>query len=161
MKCGLCHTCAEQGIVSKLRVAEGDKEARWCDACDQARVYKSHGFAFTGVLSPCPKRYVGNRDCDGIAHVFVFCEGAPRGRRLPLAIDVINHSPTGFEWGYGGSGPAQLALAILCDAVGKEKALMLYQRFKDVVVSGLPHDTWILLETQVRLYLDTIEKSLK
>lgn len=26
---------------------------------------------------------------------------------------VIQHSPTGFEWGYGGSGPADLALNIL------------------------------------------------
>ena len=24
-----------------------------------------------------------------------------------------NHSPDGFNWGYGGSGPAQLALAIM------------------------------------------------
>jgi hypothetical protein len=28
-----------------------------------------------------------------------------------------NHSPDGFEWGFGGSGPAQLALAILLDAI--------------------------------------------
>lgn len=28
---------------------------------------------------------------------------------------VYNHSPDGFEFGYGGSGPAQLALAILLD----------------------------------------------
>jgi hypothetical protein len=26
---------------------------------------------------------------------------------------VYNHSPDGFAWGYNGSGPAQLALAIL------------------------------------------------
>lgn len=30
---------------------------------------------------------------------------------------IINHSPDGFNWGYGGSGPAQLALAILIWAV--------------------------------------------
>ena len=29
--------------------------------------------------------------------------------------EVINHSPDGFAWGYGGSGPAQLALAILLE----------------------------------------------
>lgn len=28
---------------------------------------------------------------------------------------VWNHSPDGFSWGYGGSGPAQLALALLFD----------------------------------------------
>lgn len=27
--------------------------------------------------------------------------------------DLWDHSPSGFSWGYGGSGPAQLALAIL------------------------------------------------
>jgi hypothetical protein len=26
---------------------------------------------------------------------------------------VVHHSPTGFEWGYGGSGPADLALNIV------------------------------------------------
>ena len=31
------------------------------------------------------------------------CELRPR-------FDLRNHSPAGFEWGYGGSGPAQLAL---------------------------------------------------
>lgn len=34
---------------------------------------------------------------------------------LPLRLDLYDHSPTGFEWGYSGSGPAQLALAILAD----------------------------------------------
>ena len=33
---------------------------------------------------------------------------------------IWNHSPTGFEWGYGGSGPAQLALALLLDYVCDE-----------------------------------------
>jgi hypothetical protein len=31
---------------------------------------------------------------------------------------VVRHSPTGFEWGYGGSGPADLALSIVCDVLG-------------------------------------------
>lgn len=29
------------------------------------------------------------------------------------SLKVRNHSPGGFSWGYGGSGPAQLALAIM------------------------------------------------
>ena len=54
------------------------------------------------------------------------------GRRSALLprLDVANHSPAGFSWGYGGSGAAQLALAILCDAIGPERALPLYQAFK-------------------------------
>ena len=54
--------------------------------------------------------YQGWRDADGTARVTVDME--PLDPRLDLA----NHSPTGFEWGYGGSGPAQLALALLADA---------------------------------------------
>lgn len=37
------------------------------------------------------------------------------GRPLNPRTDLFNHSPDGFEMGYGGSGPAQLALAILAD----------------------------------------------
>ena len=38
-----------------------------------------------------------------------------RTRPLELRLDPFNHSSTGLEWGYGGSGPAHLALAILAD----------------------------------------------
>jgi hypothetical protein len=37
---------------------------------------------------------------------------------LPLYAQIRNHSPSGFEFGYNGSGPAQLALAILADLFG-------------------------------------------
>lgn len=50
---------------------------------------------------------------------------------LPEASQKVrNHSPTGFEFGYAGSGPSQTALAILLDVVGEQKALALYQNFK-------------------------------
>lgn len=50
--------------------------------------------------------------------------------------DLANHSPDGFEWGYAGSGPAQLALAMVAHATGDaDLALRTYQRFKDEVVS--------------------------
>ena len=53
--------------------------------------------------------------------------------------DLSDHSPDGFEWGYGGSGPAQLALAILADYLGNDnEALTLYQSFKWSVVAKLP-----------------------
>ena len=28
---------------------------------------------------------------------------------------IVRHSPTGMEWGYGGSGPSDTALSILAD----------------------------------------------
>ena len=33
---------------------------------------------------------------------------------------AVLHSPTGFAWGYGGSGPAELARCILLAVLGKE-----------------------------------------
>jgi hypothetical protein len=49
-----------------------------------------------------------------------------------------NHSPDGFNWGYGGSGPSQLALAICLLIYPKEKAFEVYQDFKWQVISNLP-----------------------
>ncbi len=49
--------------------------------------------------------------------------------RIPLP-HIVYHSPTGFEMGYGGSGPADLARSILAHAVGLPLADLLYQDFK-------------------------------
>lgn len=46
----------------------------------------------------------------------VFCDGSP----LWLCLEIANHSPTGFAWGYEGSGPAQLALAIMVKEFGRD-----------------------------------------
>lgn len=48
------------------------------------------------------------------------------------------HSPDGFAWGYGGSGPAQLALAICLEIFPKESALRVYQAFKWKYIAVLP-----------------------
>jgi hypothetical protein len=66
----------------------------------------------------------------------------PEGPRvLDLRLDLANHSPTGFCWGYGGSGPAQAALAILADYFGDDQtAMRLYQQFKSLVIARLPMD---------------------
>jgi hypothetical protein len=48
-----------------------------------------------------------------------------------------NHSPDGFCWGYGGSGPSQLALAIMLELTGSAIG---YQEFKWNHIAGLPID---------------------
>lgn len=55
---------------------------------------------------------------------------------LPLCLNIRNHSD-GFAYGYNGSGPAQLALAILVDLVGAKSAETLYQAFKQDVIAKL------------------------
>ena len=79
------------------------------------------------------------------------------GRRLNPRHDLWNHSPYGFEWGYAGSGPAQLALAILADhCANSEEALNLYQRFKWEVIAELPHREWILTSADIDAALQNL-----
>lgn len=74
---------------------------------------------------------------------------------LHWRLDLWNHSPSGLEWGYHGSGPAQLALAILADALGDDDAATaLYQWFKRDVVSRLAHDQWIIHADLVARWVD-------
>jgi Family of unknown function (DUF6166) len=98
------------------------------------------------------KEYRGRRTTDGCV---VTVAGLAGTRPIPLRRrgDLANHSPTGFEWGYAGSGPAQLALAILADATGDGAlALSLHQRFKAAVVQRLPHEEWTLTADSVRAF---------
>jgi hypothetical protein len=63
---------------------------------------------------------------------------------------VVKHSPSGFNWGYRGSGPADLAYAILYDLYGKKVADRLYQQFKHDIIAQLPQDEdWTLTEDHI------------
>lgn len=69
--------------------------------------------------------------------------------------DLRNHSPDGFAWGYAGSGPAQLALALLADLYDDEFAMEHYQAFKFAFVAKLPKDEpWSASETALRAITD-------
>lgn len=56
---------------------------------------------------------------------------------LEDSLKIVYHSPGGFHWGYGGSGPAQTALAILLALFDEKKALELHQGFKWNVIAKL------------------------
>lgn len=83
-----------------------------------------------------------NKLYHGLANGTVLvCEqdGAAPSRPLDPRLDLRRHSPTGFAWGYGGSGPAQLALALACDVLGDDAhALRSYQELKARFVVDLP-----------------------
>ena len=84
-------------------------------------------------------------------------------RELPLepSLKLVNHSPDGFEWGYPGSGPAQLALAILLHHFSQDPnvvpeyrkalAIALHQPFKRAYIERLPREagTWTLTTTEL------------
>ncbi|MBN9517274.1 hypothetical protein J0H58_01950 [bacterium] len=88
------------------------------------------------------KTYSGVRTASGCAVTVTDPAGC---RGLDPRFDLRTHSPDGFEWGYGGSGPAQLALALAADVLGDdEAALGVYQRLKFRVVGRLPAEAWTL-----------------
>ena len=57
---------------------------------------------------------------------------------------IKRHSPTGLEYGYAGSGPADLALSILTDLFNPEVADRYYQSFKHEVISNLNGESFTL-----------------
>lgn len=79
------------------------------------------------------------------------------------SLAIFNHSPDGFAWGYAGSGPSQLALAMLL-AVGvrPKLAVQLHQRFKMDVLTKIPmEDDFRMTVKSVRNWCNAYEKQLK
>ena len=69
------------------------------------------------------------------------------------SLAVARHSPDGFNWGYGGSGPAQLALAILLRFADRATAVRHYQAFKWACIANLPEADFRLRGKDVRAWL--------
>ena len=108
------------------------------------------------------KTYKGRRVDGEVVVAVETTPGPAHERKLNPRFDLRNHSPTGFEWGYGGSGPAQLALALCVDALdgyddnADERAQKVYQSFKFAVVGHLK-DGWKLTDVQVREAIEKLE----
>ena len=97
------------------------------------------------------KRYEGRR-VNGLPDVRV--DGVPLNPRL----DLQKQRYTGFDWGFLGTGPSQLALALLADCLDDEdEADSLHQDFASAVVAGLASDGWILTDEEIRETLDAME----
>jgi hypothetical protein len=70
------------------------------------------------------------------------------------SLTVRNHSPDGFSWGYGGSGPAQLALALMLVFLPRHCAVKLYQDFKNEVIAKFPQDQdFDLASDDIRIWI--------
>nr|WP_233340632.1 DUF6166 domain-containing protein [Haloprofundus sp. MHR1] len=79
------------------------------------------------------------------------------------SLGLVRHSPTGFDWGYVGSGPAQLACALLLDYTDDETvAQQHYIQFRNDVVSQLvcdgPADCWHLTGKDIEAALAEFEE---
>lgn len=102
-------------------------------------------------MKPDKTVYRGARGPEGETTVTV--DNTPLTEHASLK--VRNHSPTGFEWGYGGSGPSQLALGILLDFTSdSEIALAHYMDFKQKHVAGWQPE-WQIDGIDIRKWLES------
>jgi uncharacterized protein DUF6166 len=115
------------------------------------------------------KRYIGSRTKLGVIVEVEVRDHRNKVRKRTLR-HIPYHSPEGFEMGYGGSGPADLALAILVDYFGerpprdghksprfsqwtvKSKAWKLHQSFKWKFIAGFGGQ-WTLYNWQIQEWL--------
>lgn len=74
------------------------------------------------------------------------------GEEYPLD-HIERHSPDGFNWGFGGSGPADTALSILTDCLGMDVANRLYQLFKWEFVASWGEE-WSITEEKIREWVE-------
>jgi hypothetical protein len=79
-------------------------------------------------------------------------------RPLDPRFDLRKHSPSGFAWGKGDGGPAQLSLALLADALqNDDRALRLHHRFNRRVVTIFP-ERWTITRSRILAHVSTIEQ---
>lgn len=105
------------------------------------------------------KHYHGHRCGNDIATISVAeldeHTGLPHLYPLPLYTWLLNKSPTGFEWGYLGSGPGQAAFAILYDhsAGDQDLAQRLHLEFMAAWLARRRQDAWCITEDQIATWL--------
>jgi Family of unknown function (DUF6166) len=124
----------------------------WFSPCYPSMVMQRQGEF--GVM----KFYQGMRtERDGYA---VLVDENGESRSLDPRFDLRRHSPDGFAWGFSGSGPAQLALALAADVLrDDEQAQSIYQALKFRLIAGLPQEGWSLSEERIRQAIDQLAQT--
>ena len=71
---------------------------------------------------------------------------------------LINHSPDGFNWGYVGSGSAQLSLAVLlAHTKDRNYSLRNYQKFLDDIISKLKSKDWKISDKKIEDWMKKVK----
>jgi len=69
------------------------------------------------------------------------------------------HSPTGYGWGYAGSGPADLAYNILLRFVGPDDAIKMHQEFKNAFIANAPDQGARVKACVIRRWIEARESN--
>jgi hypothetical protein len=81
---------------------------------------------------------------------------------LNLYLDEVNHSPDGFQWGYSGSGPSQLAYAMLRQYTltrfsnSKEFTQKYYRSFREKFIANIKEDSFVIEESVIYDWMHNI-----
>ena len=89
---------------------------------------------------------------------------------IPLYKEEVNHASE-FNWGYNGSGPAQLAYSILrtyfelvygfSSVEAKFQAEKYHQAFKNVFVMFWNNSEWQITDTKIDIWLSDVKAGRK
>ena len=140
----VCREVADYSFTNVTRLARDFAQGRFAAAFPPKKTY-------TGYRLP------GQHGAADQGIVTVHQEGQPP-RPLDPRFDLRRHTDS-LNWGYGGSGPAQLALALAADVLGDDAlAQEVHQRLKASLVAGLPQDGWSLDEAQLCLAIAAIQR---
>lgn len=132
--CGRCH----KPLADDLSVARGYGPECWALVQLDRQIKEEH---LGGELGAFNDELILQRGPDGSAQTNVVHR-------------KIWHSPTGFEWGYGGSGPADLALNVLLYFVGENEAVALHQHFKWEFLANAPKEGLRMPRHQIQEWIN-------
>jgi Family of unknown function (DUF6166) len=132
----VCPEVADYRFANVTQLRRDFEQGRFAAAFPPLKTYRGY-------------RLPGEEGTAGPGLVTVRQEGQPP-RPLDPRFDLRRHAD-GLNWGFGGSGPAQLALALAADVTGDDDlARRVHQKLKARLVAGLPGDGWSLTEQQLR-----------
>jgi hypothetical protein len=100
------------------------------------------------------KIYLAQRGPDGCR---VTVNGRPLSGMLGTIRPTGGGSVAGMDWSQGGAAAAEVAYALLADAVGPNEAEHLFGHYKRAVIDTLPYQGWRLTVDEVRLQAEGLK----
>lgn len=138
--CGLDLNDYHENTPERINPATGDP-------CQHPDFKPEHVRSFVPGAATVPDVHLARTPVGGMRHA----DGGHLGDPLvDIERPFVYHSPDGYEWGCGGSGPSDLALNILALFVPPPEAWRLHHRYKDAVVARIPREGGTITAESVR-----------
>jgi hypothetical protein len=126
------HVCSK-GWSARCAKAKGKKCMCACGGRNHGGIKQNGGTLEVTDISKIPDSPFEIRDGYDIVLTRTLL-----GANVNVPHKIVYHSPTGFEWGYPGSGPSDLSLNILAIFIPDNWAMKLHQQFKEDFIASMP-----------------------